>query len=159
MTTEYMFKSTINIILPGVIFKDAQLNSSLAWPFIFKLREEKNLQNKYYYETFPWSIWASCSLMYGPDLGLLAMFIIGFLIGILNLSFSVTGSGLAIKACFVYTLASLLFMGGVDDYISFMVTSMNSVLLFILINKFCIRPLVENFYKKRTQARSSTLIH
>jgi hypothetical protein len=159
MTTEYMFKSAINIILPGVIFKDDQLNSSLAWPFIFNLRDEKNLQNKFYCEIFPWSIWASCSLMYGTDLGLLAIFIIGLLIGILNLSFSVNCSGLAIKACFVYTLASLLFMGGIDDYISFMVTSMSSVLLLILINKFCIKPLVENFYKKRTQARSSTLIN
>lgn len=144
MTTEYMFKSAINIIVPGVIFRDAQLNSSLAWPFIFKLRDEKNLQLKYYYETFPWSIWATCALMYGPGLGLLAMFIIGLLIGILNLGFSATRSGLAIKACFVYTLASLLFMGGMDDYIVFVISSMNSVLLFIFANEFCIRPLIEN---------------
>lgn len=147
MTTEYMFKSSINMILPGVIFKDAQLNSSLAWPFIFKLRDEKILRIKYYYETFPWSIWASCYVMYGSGLGLLVMFIVGFVIGILNLGLSATTSEFAFKTCFVYVLASFLFMGGVDDYIVFLITSMNSVLLFILVKKFCILPLARKLYK------------
>jgi hypothetical protein len=85
--------------------------------------------------------------MYGSGLGLLVMFIVGFVIGILNLGLSATTSEFAFKTCFVYALASFLFMGGVDDYIVFLITSMNSVLLFILVKKFCILPLARKLYK------------
>jgi hypothetical protein len=149
---EYLIKSGINLLVPGIIFKDANLNSSLAWPFIYKFRDKIHLENKYYYETFPWSIWTISYVMYGWLYGLALLFMIGFLISTLyNLAKKYDEKGFLL-GIFIYNLFPFFFTNGIDDYIVTLGRFIVSGLFFWIIYKYIVvAPMdkIKSFFKKQ----------
>ncbi len=135
---EYLIKSGINLLVPGEIYKDANLNSSLAWPFIYKFRDNIYLENKYYYETFPWSIWTISYVMYGWLLGLVGLFFIGFIISALyNLTKKNDEKGFVL-GIFIYNLFPFFFTNGIDDYIVTVGRFIVSGLCFLIIYNYVV---------------------
>jgi hypothetical protein len=79
MTLSYALKSAVNVIVPGVIFADAQTNTALLWPFVYKLRDKALLQ-KGYYESFLWTAWGVAYAMFGWAAGIMALLISGVIL-------------------------------------------------------------------------------
>lgn len=79
MNIPYALKSAVNVIVPGEIFADAPINTTLLWPYIYKLRDNKLLQ-KGYYESFLWTPWGLAYSMFGWGAGLIALFAAGFIL-------------------------------------------------------------------------------
>lgn len=90
MNLSYALKSAVNIMVPGVVFAEAQVNTALLWPFIYKLRDS-HLLKPGYYESFLWTPWGLAYSMFGWGAGLFALLMAGF---ILQAVYMATAGGL-----------------------------------------------------------------
>ena len=136
MNMQYMLKSGVNIIVPGVIFEDAKLNTALLWPFLYKFRDMEILNDSYYYESFAWGIWSIFHVMYGRYLGLFLIFILGIMWGLLFNKIASMKNKEVLTSYFVYISFPIFFMAGIDDYLSWSAQIFISLIVYILIKKY-----------------------
>ena len=135
MNMQYMIKSGINIVVPGVIFEEAKLNTALLWPFLYKIRDKEVLNNPNYYETFGWGLWSVLYVMYGLYSSLIIIFILGIIWGLLYYKISSLKNKEIFISYFVFILFPLFFMAGIDDYLSWSLQIFISLFVYILIKK------------------------
>ncbi len=143
MNMQYMFKSAINNVVPGTIFVDANLNTALIWPFLFKIRDKEILNDLNYYETFAWGFWSVFNVMYGPYLGLFVIFIVGTLWGLMFYKILAIKDKEILASYFLFISFPFIFLAGIDDYISWSVQIFTSLILYLLISRYI------NFFIKK----------
>jgi hypothetical protein len=130
MNLPYAFKSAINVIVPGEIYAEAHTNTSLLWPFIYKLRDQK-LLNDEYYETFSWTAYGTAYGMFGWWAGIMALLIAGIVLQVVYMGIvRHTNQWLPYFSAW-FLMGMLAFIGnmGLDDWLVGMQRSLFSMLL------------------------------
>ena len=126
LTWQYASKSIANTLLPGVIFQDAQYNTSRLVSVLFRNLDEKYLGVGGYFSEF-YTIWGIIGLLCGWVQGLFVLFLIGVGMQFFYWLFSLFDS-LNVYMCSLYLfIVPLLTYGsmGIDHTLS------NIFLLFI----------------------------
>lgn len=133
MNIQYALKSAVNVIVPGEIFADAPINTTLLWPYIYKLRDNKLLQ-KGYYESFLWTPWGLVYSMFGWVAGLIALLAAGFILQAVYMGIA----GIAGKwqpyllSWFLLNVFSFYSIMGLDDWLVGLQKSFFVVVLVLL---------------------------
>jgi hypothetical protein len=134
MNLPYALKSAVNVIVPGEIFADAPINTTLLWPYIYKLRDSKLLQ-KGYYESFLWTPWGLAYSMFGWVAGLIALLVAGFILQAvyMRIAGNVGKWRPYLSAWFLVNVFSFYSAMGLDDWLVGLQRSFFAVVLVLLL--------------------------
>ena len=119
LNIKYSVKSALNILLPGVVFEDAQLNISQGWPFIFKMRDLNLISEKYYYESFVITSFGFFYLLYGWS-GIFLYLFMGMVIVFVYLKITCCPESLRLilTSWYCVSVGSFIYMMSLDDWIA-----------------------------------------
>ncbi len=133
MDGEYVIKSAINTLLPGVPFDGFTLNISQAWPVIYNIRSYDYVSAKSYYESFIWTSFGFFFVMFGWAGVAVFLFSGAFSAFIWKLSdYLPNPVGVPLKIWFVDCLISYIFMMSLDDWLVTLTFKLIHVLIFVM---------------------------
>lgn len=133
MNLPYALKSAVNVMVPGVVYVEAPINTAMLWPFIYKLRDIKLLKSRYY-ESFLWTPWGLAYSMFGWGAGLIALLTAGFILQAvyMGIAGNVSGWQPYLSAWFLFNVFSFYSAMGLDDWLVGLQRSLFSLILVLL---------------------------
>jgi hypothetical protein len=126
MNMSYAFKNIINLLVPGVVFKEAEINTSRVIPVLYRTFSDEYLQGGGYCSDFytPWGIFF---LIFGWSTGWFMLIVAGMMIHLIYLLMIGFGGKYRyhLGSLSLCTFSSLFYANmGIDHWIA------NSILIF-----------------------------
>jgi hypothetical protein len=135
MNIPYAIKSAINIMVPGVIFDDAQINTSFLPRFIYEGTDKAYL-TKNYYESRPYTAWGITYAHFGWWGGLAALFLVMFVLAVGYKFLTEKFSNIYISSFYLLVpVFSFFTIMGVDDYIANLQKDLVAIIFIVFLYK------------------------